>query len=82
MFDDFVKTFRKVKIDNIIITDIYDVAGRETKTIVNWAGHEVDKLTDVPKQFLQTTEHLGSSLSTPLAIAAGLAALYLINKNK
>ena len=33
LFNDFVKVFRKVKIDNIIITDIYDVAGRETKTI-------------------------------------------------
>ena len=33
LFNDFVKTFRKVKIDNVIITDIYDVAGRETKTI-------------------------------------------------
>ena len=33
LFNDFVKTFKKVKIDNIIITDIYDVAGRETKKI-------------------------------------------------
>jgi len=33
LFNDFVKTFRKAKINNIIITDIYDVAGRETKKI-------------------------------------------------
>jgi len=33
LFNDFVKTFRKSKIDQIIITDIYDVAGREIKTI-------------------------------------------------
>ena len=33
LFNDFIKTFRKVGIDKIIITDIYDVAGRETKTI-------------------------------------------------
>ncbi|MGD0576894.1 MAG: UDP-N-acetylmuramate--L-alanine ligase [Candidatus Staskawiczbacteria bacterium] len=33
LFNDFVKTFRDAKIDNIIITDIYDVAGRETKKI-------------------------------------------------
>lgn len=33
LFNDFVKVFRRVKIDNIIITDIYDVAGRETKEI-------------------------------------------------
>ncbi|MCX6718331.1 MAG: Mur ligase domain-containing protein [Candidatus Staskawiczbacteria bacterium] len=33
LFLDFVKTFKNAKIENIIITDIYDVAGRETKKI-------------------------------------------------
>ncbi len=33
LFSDFVKVFKNVKINNIIITDIYDVAGRETKKI-------------------------------------------------
>ena len=33
LFNDFVKIFRNVPIDKIIIADIYDVAGRETKTI-------------------------------------------------
>jgi len=33
LFNDFVKVFRKVDIDKIIITDIYDVAGRETQAI-------------------------------------------------
>jgi len=33
LFNDFVKTFRASPIDKIIITDIYDVAGRETKKI-------------------------------------------------
>jgi UDP-N-acetylmuramate--alanine ligase len=33
LFDDFVKTFRSTPVDKIIITDIYDVAGRETKEI-------------------------------------------------
>lgn len=33
LFDEFVKTFRSAPIDKIIITDIYDVAGRETKNI-------------------------------------------------
>ena len=33
LFNDFVKIFREVKIDEIIITDIYDVAGREEKQI-------------------------------------------------
>ena len=34
LFDDFVKIFRKAQIDKIIITDIYDVAGREEKGII------------------------------------------------
>lgn len=33
LFNDFVKVFREVPIDNVIITDIYDVAGREKKKI-------------------------------------------------
>ncbi|MEK7562488.1 MAG: UDP-N-acetylmuramate--L-alanine ligase [Patescibacteria group bacterium] len=33
LFNDFVKVFRNARIDNIVITDIYDVAGRETKKI-------------------------------------------------
>lgn len=33
LFKDFVKVFKKAPVDQIVITDIYDVAGRETKTI-------------------------------------------------
>ena len=33
LFKDFVKTFREAPTDKIIITDIYDVAGREEKKI-------------------------------------------------
>jgi UDP-N-acetylmuramate--alanine ligase len=33
LFKDFVKLFRDAKINNIIITDIYDVVGREEKNI-------------------------------------------------
>jgi UDP-N-acetylmuramate--alanine ligase len=40
LFNDFVKTFRSVDIDKIIITDIYDVAGRETKKINNEVSSE------------------------------------------
>jgi UDP-N-acetylmuramate--alanine ligase len=40
LFDDFVKTFQEADIDNIIITDIYDVAGRETKKINNQVSSE------------------------------------------
>ena len=33
LFDDFVKVFRNAPVDKLIITDIYSVAGRETKEI-------------------------------------------------
>jgi UDP-N-acetylmuramate--alanine ligase len=33
LFNDFVKVFRGVPIDKVVLTDIYDVAGRETKSI-------------------------------------------------
>ena len=33
LFDDFVKVFKNAKIDNVIITDIYSVAGRESSKI-------------------------------------------------
>jgi len=33
LFDDFVKTFKQSPVDKLIITDIYDVAGREEKEI-------------------------------------------------
>ena len=33
LFNDFVEVFREAPADNIIITDIYEVAGRETKKI-------------------------------------------------
>lgn len=40
LFNDFVKTFRSAPVDKIIITDIYDVAGREIKTINNEVSSE------------------------------------------
>ena len=33
LFQDFVKTFKKAPVDKLIITDIYDVAGRENEKI-------------------------------------------------
>ena len=40
LFNDFVKVFRQAKIDQIIITDIYDVAGREEKKISSSVNSE------------------------------------------
>lgn len=33
LFDDFIKTFKNAPVDKLIITDVYDVAGREDKEI-------------------------------------------------
>ncbi len=41
LFKDFVKLFRVAKIDHMIITDIYDVAGREEKTINKKVSAEI-----------------------------------------
>lgn len=40
LFKDFVALFRKIPINHIIITDIYDVAGRETKKISSSVSSE------------------------------------------
>ncbi len=40
LFKDFVKVFKQVKINYIIITDIYDVAGREEKKISSAVSSE------------------------------------------
>jgi len=40
LWDDFVKTFRQAPVDKLIITDIYDVAGREDKEIKSKTSSE------------------------------------------
>jgi UDP-N-acetylmuramate--alanine ligase len=40
LFKDFVKVFREIPIDKLIITDIYDVAGREQGDIKNRINSE------------------------------------------
>ncbi len=41
LFDDFIKLFRLVDIDQILISDIYDVAGREEKNISKKVSSEM-----------------------------------------
>ncbi len=48
LFKEFVKTFRTAPIDKIIITDIYDVAGREEKEIRKRVNSE--KLVEAVKR--------------------------------
>ena len=40
LFKDFIKVFRQSPIDKLIITDIYDVAGREEKNVRNKVSSE------------------------------------------
>ena len=40
LFDDFVKVFKQAPVDKLIITDIYDVAGRESAEIKKKIGSE------------------------------------------
>lgn len=40
LFSDFVKAIKNAPVDDIIVTDIYDVAGRETKSITKAVSSE------------------------------------------
>jgi len=40
LFDDFVKVLKNAPVDNLIVTDIFDVAGREEKKIKNLVSSE------------------------------------------
>ncbi|OGZ69581.1 MAG: UDP-N-acetylmuramate--L-alanine ligase [Candidatus Staskawiczbacteria bacterium RIFCSPHIGHO2_02_FULL_42_22] len=57
LFNDFVKLFKKVPINNIIITDIYDVAGREEKNINQSVNSEklVKKIAKKNVQYMSLT---------------------------
>ena len=50
LFNDFVKILRQAPIDNIIIADIYDVAGREEKKISSSVSSQnlVKKINNPP----------------------------------
>ncbi|MDO8529909.1 MAG: UDP-N-acetylmuramate--L-alanine ligase [bacterium] len=56
LFKDFVSLFKKVPTDNVIITDIYDVAGREEKQINQKVNSEilVKKIDKKNVQYLPT----------------------------
>ena len=59
LFSDFVKVFRQAPIDNIIITDIYDVAGREIPTSSRTHDKIGAKINKV------TSEKLVEKINTP-----------------
>lgn len=58
LFNDFVIVFRKAPIDEIIITDIYDVAGREEKKISSGVSSKklVEKIAKKGVEYLPLNE--------------------------
>jgi UDP-N-acetylmuramate--alanine ligase len=61
LWKEFVKVFRTAPINNIIITDIYDVAGREEKSIRNKISSErlVKAVNKKNVIYLKTDDILG-----------------------
>ncbi len=67
LFNDFIKAFRETKIDRIIITDIYDVAGRENKRTKNAVDSEkLVRKIDSPKIIYLPKNHILDYLSKNL----------------
>jgi len=58
LFNDFVRVFGEMPMDKIIITDIYDVAGRETQTKSGGVSSKklVEKINKESVVYLQTDE--------------------------
>ncbi|MCX6760883.1 MAG: UDP-N-acetylmuramate--L-alanine ligase [Candidatus Nealsonbacteria bacterium] len=61
LFRDFVKIFKKSPVDNMIITDIYDVAGREEKEIKKQVSAEklVEAINENKTIYVPKKELLG-----------------------
>jgi len=55
LFNDFVRVFSQASIDKLIITDIYDVAGREKRNISEKVSSKklVEKVNDASVEYLQ-----------------------------
>jgi len=88
LFDDFVKVFRKAPIDKIIVTDIYDVAGRETKTISEEVSSEklVEKINRKNVLYLpedRLEEYIKKNIGAPsgsgeVLIIMGAGSIYTL----
>ncbi len=86
LFNDFVRVFKKVPADNIIITDIYDVAGREDKKIKKKVNSEKlvkainkDSVSYLPKA--KISDYLKKNLrGGEVVIIMGAGDIYDITK--
>ena len=82
LFEEFVKTFRSAPIDEIIITDIYDVAGREVKEIKQEVSsknlvREINKDTIVYSSLLELEEYVKKNIkSGDVLIIMGAGDIY------
>lgn len=59
----------------------------DVNAVASFTGKQIDKLTDLPKESMNLTKHLGddlsktaSNLSLPLLIAGGVVLLLVIKK--
>ena len=86
LFNDFVKVFSRTPIDKVIITDIYDVAGRENKNFKKKVNSEKlvkaiknPKVIYLPKK--KITSYLKNNLqSREVIIMMGAGDIYEVDK--
>jgi len=82
LFDDFVKIFKAAPIDKTIITDIYDVAGREVKEISQDVSSkkivdEVAKDSVIYLELQNIAEHLKQNMQTgDVLVVMGAGDIY------
>jgi len=87
LFNDFVKIFKEVLVDKIIIIDIYDVAGRETKKINKQVSSKklveaIDKKNIIYVPFSKIEKHIKENINLiDILIIMGAGDIYkLIEK--
>lgn len=87
LFNDFVKVLRQAPVDKIIITDIYDVAGREEKKIKkNVSAEKLAKAVKNPKVSYLAKDQIINYLKKNLGgrevvITMGAGDIYQLDKD-
>jgi UDP-N-acetylmuramate--alanine ligase len=82
LFEDFIKTFKQVPVDKVILTDIYDVAGREVKKIKKGVSSKklVDKIAKESVIYLsldQIEKHIKENIKTgEILVIMGAGDIY------
>lgn len=78
LFKDFVKTLKEAKIDKIIITDIYEVAGREDKKRISSKDivSKVNKKSVVYVPQSELLDYLKENLKEDILLSIGAGDIY------